>query len=83
MASPASSRSTSTGRSTLTAPLTGGGMDGYGAPQPMTMTKTRNGDSARVSVQLWLNRLSGSEFAVSSCRNQDFAVFIYFQVSFY
>lgn len=49
MESRASSRSSSRRMSTGTVPLMEGGMDGYGAPQLMTMTWTRNGASVRVS----------------------------------
>lgn len=52
MESPASSHSSSRRRSTQTVPLMDGGMDGYGAPQPTTMTRTKSGVSVRVSVQL-------------------------------
>lgn len=49
MESHASSRSSSRGGSTWTVPLMDGTMDGRGAPQPTTMTRTRSGVSVRVS----------------------------------
>lgn len=52
MESPVSSRSSFTGRSILTAPLMGEGMDGFGAPQLTTMMAIRNGDFVRVSFHV-------------------------------
>lgn len=66
MESRASSHSSSRRMSTGTVPLMEGGMDGYGAPQPMTMTWTRNGASVRVSANYPEYLIVQSKYSQSS-----------------
>lgn len=67
MESGASSHSSSRGWSTSTVPLTDGGMDGCGAPQPMTMTRRRSGVSVRVSLPLNTVAIIRQTLAQSKC----------------